>query len=103
MNEKRYRNFNELLDEYLKDPRFAAEFLSEALEQEDFETFLLSLRDVIRVHGTITTIAEKAALSRTTLYKLFAQGANPQLRTILSLLHSLGYELQVVKKAEQAA
>ncbi len=32
----KYRKFTELLDDYLKDEEFAAEFLSEALEKEDF-------------------------------------------------------------------
>jgi DNA-binding phage protein len=33
---KKYRKFTELLDEYLKDEEFAADFLSKALEEEDF-------------------------------------------------------------------
>ncbi|MCE5318961.1 MAG: helix-turn-helix domain-containing protein [Parachlamydia sp.] len=93
----KYRNFTELLDEHLKDPDFAAEFLSQALE-EDFSTFLLSLKDVIRIHGNITTIAEKSKISRSTLYKLFSEKANPELRTIQSVLHTIGYDLCVVKR-----
>ena len=49
---RKMRNFTDLLDEYLKDEEFAATFLSQALEEEDFATFLLSLKDVIRVHDT---------------------------------------------------
>lgn len=96
---KKYRKFTELLDEYLKDEEFAAEFLSKALEEEDFSTFLLSLKDVIRVHGTITATAEKANISRSTIYKLFSEKSNPELKTILSLLHTIGYDLRVVKQA----
>lgn len=92
------RNFTELLDEYLKDEEFAAIFLSQALEEEDFATFLLSLRDVIRVHGSITKVAEKAKISRATIYKLFSEKSNPELRTILSLLHTMGYNLVVTKR-----
>jgi probable addiction module antidote protein len=78
----KYRNFTELLDDYLKDENFAAEFLSKALEEENFSTFLLSLKDVIRVHGTIIHVAEKAHISRSTIYKLFSEKSNPELRTI---------------------
>jgi probable addiction module antidote protein len=96
----KYRKFTELLDEHLKDPDFAAEFLSQALEEENFSTFLLSLKDVIRVHGSITSIAEKSKISRSTVYKLFSEKSNPELRTILSLLHTIGYDLRVTKKQE---
>jgi probable addiction module antidote protein len=96
---KKYRKFTEVMDNLLQDPKFAADFLSEALEQEDFDTFLLSLKDVIRVHGSIAAFAEKAQISRTTLYNLFASPANPELRTILTILHTLGYTLTVTKKA----
>lgn len=97
MNRKN-RNFTELLDEYLKDEQFAADFLSQALAEEDFATFLLSLKDVIRVHGTITSVAQKANLSRSTVYNLFSERSNPELKTVLSLLHTMGYELRVTKR-----
>lgn len=96
----KYRKFTELLDDYLKDEEFAAEFLSKALEEEDFSTFLLSLKDVIRVHGSITSISEKSKISRSTIYKLFSEKSNPELKTILSLLHTIGYDLRVIKKPE---
>lgn len=99
---KKYRKFIHLLDEYLKDESFAAEFLSQALEEEDFATFLLSLKDVIRVHGSIKSIAEKCAISRTTLYNILSEKANPEMKTILTLLHVLGYELKVSKKPSAA-
>ncbi len=50
---RKHRKFEELLDEFLEDPQFAADFLSDALQHEDVETFLMSLRDIVRVHGTI--------------------------------------------------
>lgn len=96
----KYRKFTELLDEYLKDEEFAAEFLSQALEEENFSTFLLSLKDLIRVHGSITTIAEKSKISRSTIYKLFSEKSNPEMKTILSLLHTIGYDLRVTRRPE---
>jgi probable addiction module antidote protein len=95
---KKNRKFTEMLDSLLHDEQFAADFLSQALAEEDFSTFMLSVRDIIRVHGTAKSIAEKAHISRTTLYKLCSGSANPELKTILSLLHTLGYELRVTKR-----
>lgn len=98
-----HRKFTQLLDQYLQDPTFAAEFLSEALEEDDFESFLLSLKDVVRVHGSITSIAQKAGMSRTTLYSMFSEKANPEIRTLLALLHALGYDLKVTKRPSRLA
>lgn len=100
---KKYRKFTELMDEMLEDPEFAAEFLSDALEHEDFQTFLLSLKDVIRVHGSISAFAEKSEISRSTLYNLFSSQANPELRTILHVLHALGYDLRVTRREDAQA
>jgi probable addiction module antidote protein len=95
---KKNRNFTEVLDSFLHDEQFAADFLSQALEEEDFSTFLLSMKDIIRVHGTTKSIAEKAHISRTTLYKLISGNSNPELKTVLALLHTLGYDLRVTKR-----
>ena len=95
---KELRNFTTLLDDYLKEPQFAADFLTEALEEENFDIFLLSLKDIIRVHGNLTAFAKKAHLSRNTLYKLFSEKSNPEMKTVLSILDSLGYGLKVTKK-----
>lgn len=100
---RKLRKFTQLLDDYLKDEKFAAEFLSQTLEEEDFDTFLLSLKDVIRVHGSLASIAKKCELSRTTLYNMFSENANPEMKTVLILLHALGYELKVAKRHSMAA
>lgn len=95
---KNFRDLSEVLDTFLHDKQFAAEFLSQALEEEDFATFLLSIKDVIRVQGTTKAIAEKSNISRTTLHKLISGKANPEMKTVLSLVHTLGYELRVTKR-----
>lgn len=95
---KIYRKFVTLLDDFLKDQQFAADFLSESLLEEDLDVFLLSLKDVIRVHGNLGAVAKKANISRGTLYKLFSVDANPEIKTLLSVLDSLGYALKVTRK-----
>ena len=46
-----FPSFTSLLDDYLKDPKFAADFLSEALAEEDYDVFLLSLKDIMRIQS----------------------------------------------------
>lgn len=95
---KNFRSFDDLLDEHLQDKEFAAEFLAYALENEDFETFLTCLKDVMRVHGNMTAIAKDANLSRATLYNLTSKNANPELKTVFTLLRTLGYDLRITKR-----
>ncbi len=85
-----YRKFTALLDD----------FLTEALAEENLSVFLLSLKDVIRVHGTLSALAEKAHISRGTLYNLFSKKANPEMKTVMTVLNYLGYSLKVTKKHE---
>jgi probable addiction module antidote protein len=99
---RNFRKFTQVLDEYLKDEEFAAEFLSQSLEEGDFKTFLLSLKDIMRVHGSIQSIAKKCKISRSTLYNIFSEKANPEMKTILVLLGFLGYELKVLKKPKKS-
>lgn len=61
------RSFEELLEEYLENPEFAMSFLNQALADEDFEAFKLSLKDIIRVHGKISQLVKEADPG--TLYK----------------------------------
>ena len=48
---RKHHNFTSILDEYLQDPHFAANFLSEALAEGDFDLFFLALKDVMRAYN----------------------------------------------------
>lgn len=93
-----YRKFTDVLDTFLKDPQFAADFLTDALAEEDLNLFLVSLKDILRVHGSLTSFAKKAKISRSTIYNLFSKKSNPEMKTILTVLDHLGYDLRVAKK-----
>ncbi len=96
----KFRFFEEVLDEYLENPEFAMSFLNQALADEDVEAFKLSLTDIIRAKGKITSLAKKADLSRGTLYKLMNRKGATEVGTILKLLHALGYDLIVTKRVQ---
>src|SRR5690348_3658190 len=95
---RKYRKLTEIFDKKLKDPSAAADCLSYALESKDFIAFIGSLRQLVRVHGSIKAAADKADLNPYKLYSLFAKKDNDELGTIITLLQALGYELKVVKK-----
>jgi len=96
--QKKLRSLTELLDEYLQNPEFAVSFLNQALADEDVEAFSLSLKDIIRVHGAISTLAKKASISRGTLYKIMQGSGQPEIGTVLKLIHALGFDLTVTKR-----
>lgn len=95
----KFRSFEELLEEYLENPEFAMSFLNQALADEDVEAFNLSLKDIIRVHGKISQLAKEAQLSRGTLYKVMQGRGQTEIGTVLKLIHALGYDITVTRKA----
>ena len=79
----------------LKDPQEAAAYLNAAIEDGDRAVFLLALRNVAAAHGGMAAIAEKASLSRESLYRMLSKKGNPEIRSIFMLLHSMGLKLAV--------
>jgi probable addiction module antidote protein len=79
----------------LGDPREAAEYLNAALEDGDPEGFLLALRNVAEAQGGIARLAEKAKLNRESLYRMLSERGNPELRSLDTLLHALGFRLAI--------
>lgn len=98
----KFRSFEELLGEYLENPEFAMSFLNQALADENVEAFQLSLKDIIQVHGRVALLAKEAHLSRGTIYKLMQGKGQAEIGTILKLIHALGYDLTVTRKAQIA-
>ncbi len=96
----RTRNYQEHLDEALKDDAEAVAYLNAALGEEDSEVFLLALRDVARAReGGLAGLAETAQLNREHLYRMLSEDGNPELRSLEALLGALGFRLSVELKA----
>lgn len=53
----RLRSYKKDLVKQLRDPEFAAEYLSQMLEEKDPEAFLVALRDVVEAYGGIGALA----------------------------------------------
>ena len=89
------KSYHEDLIESLQNPREAEEYLNAALEEEDPELFLLALRNVAEAQGGLAQLAEKTKLNRESLYKMLSERGNPELRSLETLLHALGFRLAV--------
>jgi probable addiction module antidote protein len=92
-------NFKETLIEDLKDPHYARTYLSIALEtyekDKDSVSFLTALRDVAEARGGMTQLSRKTNLNRENLYKVLSSKGNPRFSTIETLLHGLGFRLDI--------
>ena len=83
------------LFEQLKDAQFAAEFINAASEDDDPKTYLMALRKVVEARGGMASIAEKAHLSRETLYRTLSSRGNPTIRTLNAVLKATGLKFGV--------
>lgn len=91
----RSRSHDETVIEMIRaDPGFAAEYLHVAFEQLDEEggeaAFLTALRHVVEARGGMAEIAQKAGLSRESLYRALSSKGNPTLRTMCKVVHATG-------------
>ncbi len=102
---KRTTTYQEDLIESLKDPREAAAYLNAAIEEGDRAVFLLALRNVAEAHGGMAAVSEKARLNRESLYRMLSTKGNPEIKSIFTLLHSMGLKLTIEpsKKARKAS
>jgi probable addiction module antidote protein len=92
---KKTTTYQEDLIEALKDPREAAAYLNAAMEEGDLELFLLALRNVAEAHGGMAAVSEKAKLNRESMYRMLSKKGNPEIKSILALLHSMGLRMSI--------
>lgn len=88
---KKTKSYRQSLDERLRDPEYAAEYLSAAAEEGKRE-LLLALRDVARAKG-VAKVAKRAKRGRESLYKALSEEGNPGLETLLSVLRAIELKL----------
>src|SRR5438045_1626201 len=85
-------SYSEDLLHRLKDPEFAAGYLSKCLE-DDEATFLVALRDVAEAHGGISQMARKTHLNREHLFRMLSKSGNPHLHSLRQLVGAIGLKL----------
>jgi len=88
-------SYQQDLIQSLADPCEAAAYLNAAIEEGDRAVFLLALRNVAEANGGMTALAEKAQLSRESLYRMLSKRGNPEIKSLIALLHAMGLRLAV--------
>jgi probable addiction module antidote protein len=98
------RAYEDGLDERLKSPEYAIEYLNTILEDNDADLLLLGLRDVARAYG-FSQIAGSTGLNRESLYKALSKGRNPRIATIMNVLSAMGCSIRLAptKKSKRKA
>ncbi|WP_241627651.1 addiction module antidote protein [Rosenbergiella epipactidis] len=83
-----------------EDPDFAQYYLHQAFididEQGGQEAFLSALRHVVEARGGMAQIAERAGVSRETLYRTLSPKGNPTLKTLRSVVSATGFQFSQI-------
>ena len=82
--------------ERLKDSDYAVDYLTEVLQSETQEAFLIALRNVIDARQeNVSDLAKEIGVTRQGLYKMLSEDGNPRLSTLSQLLKSLGMKMGI--------
>ena len=80
---------------YRKDPEFALLVINSVLEDGDQGEMLVVLRQMDKSFGGVETVADKAHLSTTQLYRTLSPDGNPVLSSLSAILKAMGLRLAV--------
>nr|WP_163502468.1 addiction module antidote protein [Halomonas socia] len=76
------------------DPEMVLDYLRTAFDELDEEggesAFLLALRHVVEAQGGMAAVAERAKVSRESLYRALSPKGNPTLRTMTAVIKATG-------------
>ena len=86
-------SYDAFLQEQLRDPELAAEYLTAAIEEDSPELFLIALRNVAKAHGGLGAVADATHLNRQTMYRTLSSEGNPTLSPLLTILRAVGLNL----------
>ncbi len=83
-----------VIDMLRDDPEMAIDYLRTAFDELDEEggesAFLMALRHVVEAQGGMAAIAERAKVSRESLYRALSPKGNPTLRTMTAVIKATG-------------
>src|SRR3989442_12946750 len=92
----RLKSYKADLVKHLRDPEYAAEYLTQVLAEKDREAFLIALKDVVQATGGVGQLAGRVRIRRPSLYKILSSDGNPTLDTLQQILKSMGMRVSVV-------
>ncbi len=82
------------IDEYLETNEDIKTFLQDMAENGTPEEFISALSVVAKAKG-MTQMAEKAGVTRASLYKSLSENGNPNYKTIYKIVEALGCKLAI--------
>jgi probable addiction module antidote protein len=80
---------------YRKDPEFALQVINNILEDGDQAELLIVLRQMAKAFGGVQSVADKAHLNPTQLYRTLSPTGNPALSSFSAILKAMGLRLAV--------
>lgn len=90
---------DEFMTDMLQDEELAKDYLNDSfmnyIEDGNFDRFFKTLERVVKARMSMREFAKQAKLDRTNLHAIFNGKKKPQFRTVLKILHKLGYTLKV--------
>lgn len=84
-----------MAETFREDPQYAVDLLNAILEDGDQAELLIALRQLAKGFGGVQTIAEKADLNPTQLYRTLSSEGNPELKSLSAILRAMGLRLAV--------
>ena len=97
MKDKTSESHDEVMRRRLRaNPKFAAEYLKAALEDdEEPAVLLIALRRIAEARGGIAKVAKAAGVERESLYRALSARGNPRLSTLVAVTKAVGLRLTV--------
>jgi probable addiction module antidote protein len=80
---------------FQEDPAYALELLNNILEDGEQAELLIALRQMTKAFGGVQSVAEKANLNATQLYRTLSEEGNPALSSLAAILKAMGLRLAV--------
>ena len=84
--------------EHLETEQDMAAYLNVALEEGDLSLIMATLGDIARARK-MAVVAQETGLGRESLYKSLSLDGNPEFATVLKVVRSLGFRLQVTTES----
>jgi probable addiction module antidote protein len=79
--------------DFLTDDETIAEYLTLSLESDDPREIAQALGAVARARGGMAELAKQTGITREALYRALSETGNPELGTVLKVMHALGVKL----------
>ena len=84
-----------MAESFQRDPAYALELLNDILEDGEQSELLIALRQMTKAFGGVQSVAEKANLNPTQLYRTLSEDGNPALSSLTAILKALGLRLAI--------